>query len=1035
MTDPATGTHRHDLLGTFAQHKVAANLLMIMLLLLGALSLTKLNTQFFPNFNLDYVQVKVLWSGAATEDIERGITQPLENRLRFLDGVKEMISTSTDGVAVVVLEYEDGSDMVKALEKVKEQVALVRGLPSAAETPEVVHLVRYDPIARVLLSTQGSFDELRYWVRRFERQLREQGISKINLTGLPQEEVAIQLNAQQLQGLGLSLTDISDRVSAMSQNIPAGPIGQQEVSRQLRSLGEAREVSAFEELALAGQAGSQIRLGDVATIQQQSRRSQSRVYFKGEPAVELRLLRGEDDDALQSAEVLNQWLITARAELPPGLSLHVYDESWKLIKERILLLLKNGGGGLLLVVLILFLFLNGRVAFWVAVGIPTSFMAALAVLYWVGGSINMISLFALIMALGIIVDDAIVVGEDAMAHYQRGEHPLQAAEGGARRMLAPVLSSSLTTIAAFLPLMMIGGIIGNILFDIPLIIVCVIVASLIESFLVLPGHLKHAFVNLHHQRSAVRQWLDNGFAAFRDRVFRPWVTLAVRFRGVTLALSMASLILCIGLLAGGRIGFHFFPTPEGATLYANVQFVTSSNSQQVNDFLSHLEDALEETNAAFGGDLLVALERRQGLMGLAAGGTLQRGDHVGSLIVELTQPDTREVTGKVFMAEWKKRVEPVAGLENLALFMRVGGPPGRDIEVRLFADDVHLAKKAALELATAVGSIAGVSAVEDDMPYGQTQMLFSLTREGVAQGLTTQSLGRQLRVAYEGEVVQIFHQGDEEIEVRVMLDHHARAALSSLDNFPIRLPNGQFRALPDMASISWRRGFAAVRHAQGKRAVLVSADLDHAVNKVDQVNAQLEAGVLSRLEKEYGVHYQFEGKTSDQRETMADMRRGTVVAFILIYLILAWVFASYGWPLVVMAAIPFGLVGAIGGHWLMNIDLTILSLFGVFGLSGIVVNDSIILVVFFKQLRNTMATQEAIIEAACQRLRAVLLTSLTTIAGLLPLLFETSLQAQFLIPMAVSIAFGLAFATFLVLFFIPALLSVYESVFSPEERA
>jgi multidrug efflux pump subunit AcrB len=1018
-----------NLVGTFAQHRVAANLLMALMIMAGIWSLSRLNTQFFPNFELDRISVRVVWSGAAAEDVETAIVNPMERELRNLDGLRKITSTSADGVASITLEYEEGSDMGTALDEVKQRVDLVRNLPTTAEEPEISRIVRYDPIARLMLAGP-SLAELRHLARRFERELLDRGIAKVSISGLPEEEMAIQFSDTTLQELGVSLPAVAQRLAGLSRDMPAGVVGQDHVARQLRSLDQRRDAAGFADLPLrAGQDGRLIRLGDVAAIERRPRPGQVTVTFMGKPAVELRLQRTETADALESARILQQWVAETRPQLPAGVELQVFDEAWRLIKERLSLLIKNGGGGLVLVVGILFLFLNGRVALWVAVGIPVSFMATLAALFVLGGSINMISLFALIMALGIIVDDAIVVGEDALAHYQTGEAPLEAAEGGARRMLAPVTASSLTTIAAFMPLMLVGGPIGNIMFAIPLVIVCVIIASLIESFLVLPGHLRHSFRKMHHrQPGRLRRRLDRGFQRFRDRVFRPLVTRAIHNYWSTLAAALGMLILSIGLLAGGRMNFTFFPTPESATVFASVSFVAGSPPQKIRDFMTHLETTLEETEAELGGGLVVAVQTRYGESQIAAGGSA-KGDQHGSMVVELTQPDTREIRLRPFIKQWRAKVKPPAGLETLSIFTRMGGPPGRDVDIRLTGDSIGNLKAAAQTLSQSLSGLAGVSAVEDDMPYGKEQLIYRLTPTGEALGLTVETIGSQLRAAYDGWLVQIFQQGDEEVEVRAMLTDEERYSLTSLDSFNIMLPSGDAVPLANVVELRAQRGFEALRHAQGRPAVNISADVDTAVNNPGKVLAGLEASVLPELAARYGVDFSFEGRSADQMETMADMRRGAVYALLLIYLILAWVFASYGWPLVVMAAIPFGLVGAIWGHYLMAIDLTILSLFGMFGLSGIVINDSIILVIFYKQLRaRGMEIREALIEAACQRLRAVLLTSLTTIAGLLPLLFETSLQAQFLIPMAVSISFGLAFATLLVLFFIPALLAVHENI-------
>ena len=501
--------HRSDLLGTFVRHRVAANLLMVLMLLSGVWGLSKLDTQFFPDFALDFIIAKITWTGASGEDVESSITIPLEQEFRNLNALDEMTSTSADGISVVTLEFAEGTDMGVALDQVKERVDLTRNLPTQADEPEVNKIVPYEPVARVLLVSDSDIANIRALAHQFEQELLERGIASVGVTGLPEQEIAIQISTAALRELNLTLADVAERIAGLSQDLPSGTIGRDDVSRQLRALEQQRGPLEFENLALIATAkGRLVRLGEVATVERRARRGETRLFHEGKPAVELQLLRAESGDTLESAQILDEWLEQTIPTLPPGVEVLVYDEAWMHIRQRIELLLRNGGSGLVLVVIILFLFMNGRVAFWVAVGIPVSFMATLAVLYAVGGSINMISLFAMIMTLGIIVDDAIVVGEDALAHFESGASPLLAAEGGARRMFAPVMSSSLTTVAAFLPLMLIGGIVGTILFAIPLVVVCVIAASLIESFLVLPGHLRGSFERIHGQPlSRVRQRL------------------------------------------------------------------------------------------------------------------------------------------------------------------------------------------------------------------------------------------------------------------------------------------------------------------------------------------------------------------------------------------------------------------------------------------------------------------------------------------------------------------------------------------------
>jgi multidrug efflux pump subunit AcrB len=577
--------------------------------------------------------------------------------------------------------------------------------------------------------------------------------------------------------------------------------------------------------------------------------------------------------------------------------------------------------------------------------------------------------------------------------------------------------------------MLISGVIGNILFDIPFVVVCVIIASLIESFLILPGHLRHSFHTMHHaEPKPLRRWLDNKFNYFKEQQFKPLVTLAVEHRWTTIAATLALLIMMFGLLASGRILFNFFPSPESTTIIANARFIAGTPGEHVERFLAHANQTLQATAEELGPELMDLSVTRLGTASAAnPGATSQADERFGSIQVEMISPDKRDVRNKDFINVWREKITLPPGIETFTISERRGGPPGSDIDIRLTGANADTLKAASQEIADKLKTYPGVSAIEDDMPFGQEQLIYRIKGQGEVLGLTVNNVGRQLRAAFDGQLVQIFQDGDDEVEVRVMLPDEERNTLATLENFMIRLPGGGSAPLSSVVEFEARRGFDVLRHTDTQLAIHTTATVDATVNNNNEILADMQEAFLPELSARYGVKVAYEGRAEEQRETIGDMVQGVMLAFVMIYLVLAWVFASYGWPLVVMSAIPFGLIGALFGHWLLNIDLTILSLFGIFGLSGIVVNDSIILVTFFKQLREAgMATEQAIIEAATQRLRAVLLTSLTTVGGLTPLLFETSLQAQFLIPMAVSISFGLMFATILVLLVIPAMLAVHE---------
>lgn len=1022
-----TNSHQKGIMATFASHRVASNLLMFLMILAGLFALKKINSQFFPSFELDYISVNFVWSGASAEDVEEAITIPVEQELKSLTEIKQLTSSSKEGGASIVIEVDDDYDTSTVLEKVKQRVSAVRNLPAQAEQPVISRIENYSPVANMLITGHNTPEELDHLARSFERQLLERGISKINLVGFPTEEIAIEVSSEMLVQTGLSLSQITEKVRANSRNIPAGTAAKDSLSKQVRSLSQQYEVSGFEELEIGSDSkGRVLRLRDVATVIRRPKEDQPFITWKDQPAVELALRRTESDDTLTTADIFNEWLDETRPNLPDGVEIHVFHERYKSLRERINLLLTNGAGGLILVIIILFLFLNVRVAFWVTLGIPVAFLATLAVMQFVGSSINMISLFALIMALGIIVDDAIVVGEDTLSHTEAGESSRDAAIGGAQRMWIPVLSSSLTTMAAFLPLAMVGGIMGKIMFELPLVVICMIIASLVECFLILPGHLLHSLKkkpppnpNSFHSR------FDKRFRGFRENHVRPLVEKSIKYNGTILISGLCMFILSVSLVASGHIKFNFFPTIDANTINASVDFQPGTSSKKVSEFLTHMEEALDKTEAEYGGDL-VSLVISYHNRAMFDEFSQDYGPEKGALVVEFKSSE-RPATNDEFIAAWRKNIDMPSGINKFKIAQRNPGPGGPPIGYRIMSNDLVSLKAASNDLQAALRDFNGVSNVDDDLPYGKEQLIYELTPTGRKLGLSTQAIGMQLRAAFDGEIAQIFYDGSNEIEVRVSLPREEKGTLQALNNFPIVLPSGDSTPLSNVVSFTSRQGLQILRHTDGVLNTTISADINQAITNSNEIRDALEQDVFPKLQQHYGVRFGLEGQALDQQQTVGDMKTGLIIGCALIFIILAWVFSSYSWPIAVMSAIPLGLTGAIFGHLLLNTSLSIFSLMGLFGLSGIVINDSIVLITFFGQLRRQgVPLEQAIVDSVCARFRAVLLTSLTTIAGLLPILFETSLQAQFLIPMAISIVFGLAYGTFLILFFIPGMIILLE---------
>ncbi|MEZ5935551.1 MAG: efflux RND transporter permease subunit [Alphaproteobacteria bacterium] len=1020
------------LIRLFARHPTAGNLLMAVMLLAGFFALAKLNRQFFPDFGIDVIHISVAWPGASAEDAEASIVEAIEPEVRFLDGVDQTIGVASEGLGAVYVEYKQGADMQRALSEVESAVAQITTLPEDSERPTIRQIVRYDTLARLVLS--GPFDEAE--LKRYAKAIRDDllalGIDRVNLRGVRDEEIRVELTPAALRRLDLTLDDIAGAIARSSQDVPAGDLGGS-FERQPRALGLARsaeDVAAIE--VRSTPSGQKLRVGDIALVSEGFDPDQTEGRRFGERAVELEVQRSLASDALDSADALDAYLADLPDDLPAALEIEVYDILANLIRERISLLLRNGAGGLVLVIGILFLFLNTRVAFWIAAGIPISLMAMLAVLWLNGQTINMISLFAMLLAIGIVVDDAIVVGEHAAALRERGLDPGSAAEQGVLHMVAPVTSASLTTIASFLPIFVIGGIIGTIIREVPLVVIAVLIASLIECFFVLPCHMRGALRDLGRP-GRWRLAFNRGFDHFRDVRFRRWVETVLAWRYTAAAAAAGALILSIALIMGDRIGFVFFSSPEADTIEVNLQMSPGTERRQTAQALQTIDAALYRTAASVVDDpdelVVMSFAELGATVGRGSGGQRLTGDNIGSLHVQLVSSDARPVRIDAFVDAWRAAIPPLPGVELLTLTERTGGPPGRELDIRLRGGhSLDGLKQASLELRALLARLPGVSQIDDDLPYGKEEVLIELTPRGRALGFTTESVGRQLRDALEGRIAKRFPRGDEEVDVVVGLTGEAVARLGLAD-FVLRSPDDREVVLGEVATLRDDRGYARIQREDGVRRAAITAELDEALIKQEQVIQALGDGGIDDIAGRYGLDYRFAGKAEEQAETFADIRLGAMLALALIYIILAWVFASFTRPFAVMLVIPFGLIGAVLGHLAMGFDLSILSLIAFLGLAGILVNDSIILVSAIDRLcRGGLPLQQAIVDGTCSRLRAVILTSATTIGGLTPLLFETSLQARFLIPMGITIVFGLMVTTFLVLFLVPAMIGIQADI-------
>ncbi|WP_422372567.1 efflux RND transporter permease subunit [Hoeflea sp.] len=1103
------------LVSTFVRHPNAANLLMVLMILFGAFSIARINTQFFPTIDRPTITVGIAWSGASAEDVETNILALVEPEVRYISGVDEMTSTAAEGSASIRLEFTESTDMSQALTDVETAVKAVSNLPEDVETPTVTRAVFFDSVAR--LAIFGTADEAvkRAWAKRMRDDLIDRGIDKIDFTGLRAAEIRIEVPEIELRRLDTTIADVSRAIATNSRDLPSGTV-EGAVERQLRTLADAqgvRELAAVEVKSF--DSGEKVLLGDIAEISDGFDPDATRGLAGGSTAIELDVRRAPTADTLQTAAILSDYIDEITPQLPPGVEIATYEVAADALAARIWLLVKNGLGGLVLVVAILFVFLNARIAFWVAAGIPVAMLATIGFMYVSGQTINMISLFSLIMMLGIIVDDAIVVGEHTATRLQMGDDPHTAAENGVQMMFTPVLAAMSTTLAAFAPILMIGDTVGQMMGVLPLVVVAVLIASLLECFLVLPGHLANSLAarkvpgwswwrqllvalilvvfltglsgrlavdlalgdggaglrglarsfaelpslarmaivvsvslllsvlmewlllalgrrnsrkaaasqrDLDAGESRFRQAFDRGFDGFRDGPFARLVQLAWDWRYVTLSIAISMvLVLAIGLARSGRVEFVFFPSPEAENISGTVVFNAGLPEAEALDAIAAFDDALRRADQALtgGGPSLVRA------VFTTYGASSRSGAATARIRVQLTTSEERDVRTPDIVNAWRQASPDIAGVTRFTIAQARGGPPGRDISVRLQGERVASLKAAAADVVALLSSVDGVTGLDDNLPWGKPELVMQLTPQGAALGFSIEEVGRQIRNAFDGAVPFRFPRGNDEVTVR-LVQEPASPGSQALREFELRSPSGNFVPLTEVVEMTERQGFSAIQRRDGKSTISVTGDIDTAVNTTGGVVEQLTAGGgLDLIAAEHGVSYSFGGRSEEQENAFADLRLGVVVAISVIYIILAWVFASYWRPLAVLLIIPFGVVGAIFGHWLLGYQLTILSFIGLLGLAGILVNDSIILVARLEERVGAGdSLAEAAIGASRDRLRAVLLTSLTTIGGLLPLLYETSLQAQFLLPMAITIVFGLAMTTLLVLFLVPALVGI-----------
>ena len=1035
-------------IGWFAKNGVAANLLMILIIVAGVSAYTfSVSKEVFPEVTIDMINVTVPYLGAAPEEVEEAVCARIEERVADLESVKRVRSTAAEGVGTVSIELLDGVDTREALDDVKARVDAIDTFPEETEKPIITEAT----VRRQVLAIAISGDVGEHTLRRLGEQVRDEvaalpGVTQVELAAARPYEVSIEVSEHALRRHGLTFDQVAGAVRRSSLDLPGGSVKTEGGEILLRTEGQAYFGREFEDLVLINRPdGSRLTLAQVGKVVDGFADSDLAARFDGKPAVLVQVFRVGDQDVTAVADEAKAYVDWARPRMPEGVELTVWQDDTRLLKSRLDTLLENGRAGLLLVLLVLTLFLRLRLAFWASLGIMVSFMGAFWLMPPLDLSINMISLFAFIIVLGIVVDDAIVVGENIYRHLQMGKTGLEASLDGVREVAVPVTFSILTTVAAFGPLLLITGTTAKVVRNIPLIVIAVLLFSLVEALLILPAHLRHLdtrpkllapLLTLAErvQRPSVRmlEWLI-------ERTYRPLLGWVLEWRYASVAVALTVLMLTVGVVAGGRIKFSFFPPVEADNLVAFLTMPQGTSVDKTTRILKQIEDAafeLERQVAEKGEEDIFrhmmttigdhpyrALQSRFDFRAAVTS------SHLGEINIELAPAEERQITATELNRRWREITGQVPDAVEL-VFVSSLFSTGEAINVQLAGPDLDQLRLAAEDLKQELAQYPGVEDITDSFRAGKQEVKLEVTPEAESLGISLSDLARQVRQAFFGEEAQRIQRGRDEVKVMVRYPESERRSLASLERMRIRTPAGDEVPFSVAGRMEVGRGFATIVRTDRNRTVNVTADVDLEIGNANEILAAVERDVLPRILADYrGLTYSLEGEQQGQRETLEGLRQSFTLALFLIYALLAVPFRSYLQPMIVMSAIPFGIIGAVGGHVMMGKDLAILSVFGMVALTGVVVNDSLVLIDFINRTyRSGTPLRQAIREAGEKRFRPILLTSLTTFAGLTPLLLEKSLQAQFLIPMAISLAFGVLFATGIILIFVPVGYYILEDV-------
>jgi hydrophobic/amphiphilic exporter-1 (mainly G- bacteria), HAE1 family len=1017
----------------FARHPTASNLLLVVIVVAGLFSLPTMRLETFPEFRPDEVEVRVVYPGASADEVENAICERMEQALDAVNHVAEIRSEAREGLAIVVAEMRQGHDVNAFLQDVAAQVDAIDDLPDQAERPVVRELRTRKPVISVAIAGDMSATDLRWYCVGLRDRLKRLGaVNQVDVEGFSDRQIRVEVPLQELLRLGLSITDVVQAIRRQNIDLPSGTIETREQDMLVRFAEERRSVREMENLVLAsGETGAEIRLGDVARLTETFELAEDKILFDGRRAGILKVTKAEADDALTIYDAVRDFVEAEQAGAPPGVVLALTEDVSSIVRDRLSLLVKNGWQGLLLVFVVMWLFFNLRLSFWVAMGLPVSFMGAFALMALFGYTINMITTVALLVTLGLLMDDAIVIAENVAKHRGLGKSAIQATIDGVAEVRNGVLSSFLTTVVVFGPISFLAGAIGQVLKVLPVALLAVLLVSLVEAFLILPNHLAHSLHDTdRHPRGRLRQGLETALDWLRESVLGRAVDLAVTWRYLVCGLTAASLLLAVAMLAGGILKFQPFPEIDGDVVEAHILLPQGASLARTETTVAQVLAALRRVDAALApnqpdGEGVVRHVQVRYHTNAAAH---EVGPHVANVVVDLRSAEERAGRLDDFFDRWRQEMGKIPDTIQIELAEPAFGPAGRPFEIRLQGPDLRQLKAAASALVGRLSNYCGVVDATDDLRPGKPEMQVRLRPGATALGLSAENVATQLRTAFGGTVAGEFQVGSESFEVDVRLAKEDRDSLADLDGIRIRAPNGAAVPLQHVATIEPTRGWARIARVDGVRTVTVQADINAGQGNAAEIIGDLSRQAFPELQQQFPeVSFGLEGQAKETRLTRPTLLRGFTIGLLGVFVILSFQFRGYVQPLVVMMAIPCAFVGVVFGHLFMGLPMTMPSAMGFAALAGVVVNDSILLVEFVRiHTGRGKTVAQAAGAASRERMRAVLLTSLTTIVGLLPLLAESSLQAQVLIPLATSIVFGLSASTLLVLVVLPAAIAILE---------